>query len=210
MPWHSKLTTSLSTSSATPETLSVAALVVCRMTAFGQTTFGQNLRFGVLAVLPLVGCVLLFCGCCVWYFGCSTFSGRVQHFCPPSSSQTSPPPKPPPADRPKFRFFFSHIFLSFFLSCGLLVEFWWCFRSRDPQMCTSSRGRPAEVGGHLLRGPHRDRPPSRTASHHLHQGREETKKNVGRGTKSAKFWAPPPFGALPRPVRLGPIQAFSS
>ena len=41
---------------------------------------------------------------------------------------------------PKFRVFFSlsrHSFLFFFHSLlGFLVEFWWCLKRRDPQMCT--------------------------------------------------------------------------
>ena len=36
---------------------------------------------------------------------------------------------------------------SFFLSCGcLLVEFWWCLRRRDPQMCTLNPGGPKAAG----------------------------------------------------------------
>ena len=34
--------------------------------------------------------------------------------------------------RPHLRFFF----FSLSLSKGLLVEFWWCLKRRDPQMCT--------------------------------------------------------------------------
>ena len=40
---------------------------------------------------------------------------------------------------PKFRAFFPlpPLFSLFFLSLGvLLVEFWWCLKRRDPQMCT--------------------------------------------------------------------------
>ena len=47
---------------------------------------------------------------------------------PRHPASETPPPETPPPDRPKFR--------SFFLSGGLLVEFWWCLKRRDTHMCT--------------------------------------------------------------------------
>ena len=80
------------------------------VTAFGQTAFGQNLCFG--HVWSNVGCVTLFCGCCVWYFGaCSSCVGEFQTcvwvfnniracstFLPTSSSLPPPDLPPPPLD----------------------------------------------------------------------------------------------------------------
>ena len=50
------------------------------------------------------------------------------------------PQHPPLPDRQQFRACFSLsrpiLALFFSLSGGLLVEFWWCFKRRDPQRCT--------------------------------------------------------------------------
>ena len=72
----------------------------------------------VVCCCVLLSCVLL-CVCCCVCLGCAD---RL----PPDSS--------------KFRAFFfplSPSFSIFFSLCrGLLVEFWWCLKRRDPLMCT--------------------------------------------------------------------------
>ena len=58
---------------------------------------------------------------------------------PPSPGPSAGPPSPePPSTRPpKISPFFSSptIFFLPYLA-GLLVEFWWCLKRQDPQMCT--------------------------------------------------------------------------
>ena len=69
-----------------------------------------------------------------------------------------------PLDRPKFRSFFfplppQNSFFSSLSGC-LLVEFWWCFADRDPQMCTfglsGCRVNPQRLRSHTKFGPRYD------------------------------------------------------
>ena len=90
------------------------------MPAFGQTAFGQNSCFKLF--WPCV-CVFKIFGGCLQDFGASPLD---------TSSPSAGPPK-------ISLFFFSlPPEVSFFLPSlgGLLVEFWWCLKRQDPQMCT--------------------------------------------------------------------------
>ena len=81
------------------------------------------------------------------------------------------------------------------LSGGFLVEFWWCLKRRDAQMCA--------FGVLWLSC---EAPAARRFKHHQnstnrHPDRHKKERNGGgRGKKSAKFWAPHPWG----PHRSGP------
>ena len=97
--------------------------------------------------LQLVGCVPLFCGCCVWCFwACSTCLERVQHllgvlniFAPILSLDRPPPGPPSPRTAQNFAlsslsgtcFFISS--LSWVSSRGILVVF---LKRGGPEMCT--------------------------------------------------------------------------
>ena len=105
----------------------------------GQSYLGRLLLGPFLFRLGRTTCSSQHVVCCV----CS-----VCVFCVCFPVTRSPPPDPPsagppsalPPDRPKFRVFFSFsptIFILSSLSWGLLVEFWFCFEGKDPQMCTS-------------------------------------------------------------------------
>ena len=80
---------------------------------------------------------------CVWCVcGVQDFRGCVQDLGAPSdpSSRDSPSPQTPLRGPPKISLFFFPLPPQFsFISPSLLVffvEFWWCLKRRDPQMCT--------------------------------------------------------------------------
>ena len=89
------------------------------------------------------------CVCCVCL---------VQDLCAPPALFPGPPlRRTPPPDRPKFRAFFfpsppQNSFFSTLYGC-LLVEFWWCFEDRNPEMCTFG------LSGVKPRRPHQTGPP---------------------------------------------------
>ena len=99
------------------------------MADFGQSNFGQSIFMWLCCCCVVV--VLLLC----WWFG-------------PFPPDAEPPVRdpsagPPSAGPPKISLFFfpspapiCAFFFSLSLSGGPLVEFWWCLKRRDPQMCT--------------------------------------------------------------------------
>ena len=104
------------------------------------------------------------------------------------------------------------------LSGGLLVEFWWCFEGRNPEMCTFGLSgcrvkpwRPHQTGPPGLA---HDSPRTQTCTfqgtcaskHHQNSTRRPPERHrnsetvAGKGRKRAKFWAPHPSG----PTLRGP------
>ena len=103
------------------------------MADFGQTDFGQFWCFGWFWCGSVLNCLILLvcCVCVVCVVGVFR------------ASWDSPSPGPPfPWTAQNFALFFPlwvshHSFLFFFPSLLVfLVEFWWCLKRRDAQMCT--------------------------------------------------------------------------
>ena len=106
---------------------------------------------------------------------------------------------------PKFRAFFAlsyRKFHSLFSFWGLLVEFWWCLKRRDAQMCTfgvlwlsceapaARSGGATEVSHDSLRAPTCTFERPSTTIQREDPEREERKKfPAGERTERAKFWA---------------------
>ena len=114
--------------------------------------------FGVV----VLGC----CGCC--WFGLPSAG-------PPS---TGPPLRRTAQNFALFLPFPATVSLFLCLSGCLLVEFWWCFDSRNPEMCTF------ELSGCRVK----PRRPHQTGPH------RKSETVAGKGRKSAKFWASHPSG----------------
>ena len=100
---------------------------------------------------------------------------------------------------------------SFFSSLSVLLEFWWCLKRRDVQMCAfgvlrlSCRAPAARSGGAAgvshdslrvqtctFEGPGLQNT-TKIQREDTQRGKERT--NFAGEEKNAKFWAPPPFGA---------------
>ena len=104
--------------------------------------------------------------------------------------------------RPEFRVFF-------FLSWGPFVEFWWCLKRQDPQMCTfglsgcrvkpravrrrgipAERPRPTKI---LNTAPHRHTTPHNTTQHNTAQHHTSPhnlhREVLGRGSCAGWSWA---------------------
>ena len=120
-----------------------------------------------------------------------------------------------PLDRPKFRACFTlsrRKIRSFLPSGGLLVEFWWCLKRRDPQMCTfglsGCRVKPQRLRGRMgfTRQPenskraHLSAPTLQTPPKFHEKTPEREEKNEfcgGRGKKKREILGLPPFGPPP-------------
>ena len=177
-------------------------------TDFGQTDFGQFWCFSVLAKFSCVVVVVLCC-CCVCCCRCCCCCGLLLLLllllllcvvvCVVGSDSAGPPSAG--ALRRTAQNF--ALFLPFPATVSLflaLFEFWWCFEDQDPQMCTRGRrgftGQPENSKRAHLSVPALQTPPKipRENPPERHRNSETV---AGEGRKSAKFWAPHPFGAPP-------------
>ena len=184
---------------------------------FGQTDFGQN-EFDLLCVVlccVVLCCVVLCCVVlCVWrgYLFHGIRVGFHVWVLVSRFGLDRPSPGPPfPWTAQKFALFFPlPPQFSFFpsLSGGLLVEFWWCLKTRTLKCarlefagCRVKPRRPRSRRGFT-------RQPESSKSAHMRnttknpredpqRGKKRTNFVAGQGKKKREISGPPPFGPPP-------------